>query len=81
MSPHPGAWTILDGVECKIWKAKIHSSLPSQNPGKLKMAGKSLIAEGKDGEIELLEVQMAGKKRMGARDFINGYKIRDWFLT
>jgi methionyl-tRNA formyltransferase len=27
--------------------------------------------------LELLEVQMAGKKRMSARDFVNGYRPRE----
>ncbi len=81
MSPYPGAWALLDGVECKIWKTNIFSSEHHQQPGSMNVKGKSLIVQATDGELELLEVQMAGKKRMSARDFINGYRIKDWFLT
>lgn len=81
MSPYPGAWALLDGVECKIWKSKLHTTAHQLNPGSMRVDGKSLIVQAIDGEIELLEVQMAGKKRMSARDFINGYRIKDWFLT
>lgn len=81
MSPYPGAWALLDGVECKIWKTNIFSSEHHQKPGSMRVKGKSLIVQATDGELELLEMQMAGKKRMCARDFINGYRIKDWFLT
>ena len=30
MSPYPGAWAILDGVECKIWKSVIYSAEQTQ---------------------------------------------------
>ena len=81
MSPYPGAWAILDGVECKIWKSVIYSAEQTQKPGRMSVKGKSLVIQATDGEIEVLEMQMAGKKKMSARDFINGYRIRDWFLT
>lgn len=81
MSPYPGAWTLLDGSECKIWKAKIYSSAKNANPGRIRVEHKSVIVQTDDGEIELLEIQMEGKKRMRARDFLNGYKIRNWYLT
>ena len=81
MSPFPGAWTILDGIELKIWRSRIHSSTHYDVPGMLKIKDKMLLVQTGQGELELLEVQMAGKRRMNARDFINGYKIRDWSLT
>ena len=81
MSPYPGAWAILDGVECKIWKSVIYSAEQIQKPGSMSVKGKSLVIQATDGEIEVLEMQIAGKKKMSARDFINGYRIKDWFLT
>jgi methionyl-tRNA formyltransferase len=81
MSPFPGAWTILDGIELKVWKSRIHSASEKDIPGKLRLKDKLLLVQTGQGELELLEVQMAGKRRMNARDFSNGYKIRDWSLT
>jgi methionyl-tRNA formyltransferase len=81
MSPHPGAWTTLDGIECKLWKARIYSSDRTAKPGTIRLEGKSLIVQVGDGEIEIVELQLAGKRKMKAQDFINGYKIRDWSLT
>lgn len=81
MAPFPGAWTTLDGVECKILKSQIHSFKGDSTPGKLSLEGKHLLASGQDGVLEIMEVQMAGKRKMTVTDFLNGYKIRDWSLT
>ncbi len=37
--------------------------------------GKSLFAGCKDGAIELLEIQLEGKKRMTAAAFLNGFAL------
>jgi len=81
MSPYPGAWTRLDDIECKIWKSEIFSSGTNSPAGTIRMEGKALVAATNDGEIKLMEIQPAGKKRMNVRDFVNGYTIRNWFLT
>ena len=81
MSPYPGAWSTLDGMEWKILKSAVYSSQKSKANGLLAYENKKLIAQASDGELEILEVQLAGKKRMTARDFINGYKIKDWTMT
>jgi methionyl-tRNA formyltransferase len=81
MSPYPGAWTILDGMELKIFKTSGSSDKVNGSHGLLVLENKKLLAQAKDGELEILEVQLAGKKRMSASDFINGYKIRNWNLT
>lgn len=81
MSPYPGAWTILDGTECKIWKASFYSSKVDSTPGTMRSQEKKLIVQAADGEVEFEEIQMAGKKRMKTQEFLNGYKIRNWSLT
>lgn len=80
MSPYPGAWTMLDGKELKIFKARKYSDLQTKPTGILTME-KKMIVQAKDGEIELTEVQQSGKKRMPAEEFIRGYKVKDWQLT
>jgi methionyl-tRNA formyltransferase len=81
MSPFPGAWSFLDGVPLKIWKSSIHSDSREANPGSIRISGKAMLVQAADGELELMEVQMAGKKRMTAREFLNGYPIKDWSMT
>jgi methionyl-tRNA formyltransferase len=72
---------LVDGIELKIWKSRVHSNSGNKGPGSIQKDGKSLIVHAQKGEIELLEVQMAGKKRMTARDFVNGYTFKNWSAT
>ncbi|MEP6647131.1 MAG: methionyl-tRNA formyltransferase, partial [Saprospiraceae bacterium] len=81
MSPYPGAWTVLDGKEWKIFQAEIYSEKNAATPGKLRLENKKLIAQALDGEVEILEVQLTGRKKMKTADFINGYQIKNWTLT
>jgi methionyl-tRNA formyltransferase len=43
-------------------------------PGELEVEAGSLFAGCATGALELLEVQVEGKKRMAARDFVHGYR-------
>ena len=78
LSPYPGAWTTLvspDGKETvlKIFKTK----RTSQKTGTL---GTTAVVERKpcistaDELLMIEELQLAGKKRMNGRDFLNGIK-------
>ena len=79
LSPIPGAWTTLvssDGKETmlKIYKSsKSELKRPSAAPGSIVIEGKTLFVACQDGELlQLEELQLAGKKRMSAKDFLNG---------
>ena len=78
LSPIPGAWTTLvasDDKETvlKIYRASKTSRSSSTEPGTIVIEGKSLFVACLNGELlQLEELQLAGKKRMQARDFLNG---------
>lgn len=79
LSPIPGAWTTLvasDDKETvlKIYRAsKTDLKRPSAEPGTIVIESKSLYVACLNGELlQLEEIQLAGKKRMTARDFLNG---------
>jgi len=69
--PWPGCYGSLRGQRFHIWKAKQADGL--FHAGKLHAIGKRLYAGCKEGAIELLEVQLEGKKRMTAAAFLNGF--------
>jgi methionyl-tRNA formyltransferase len=78
LSPVPGAWTTLiapDGKETvlKIYKSR-KTDRKGQGRGVLTTDGKALYISAGDALLEILELQLAGKKRMSARDFLNGMK-------
>ena len=79
LSPIPGAWTTLVASDNKETVLKIYKSSksevkkPSAAPGTIVVESKSLFVACLDGELlQLEEIQLAGKKRMQARDFLNG---------
>ena len=75
LSPYPGAWTVIDGKELKIFKCR-KTPGPNNHPGQIDTDNKSYLSiHTKTGRIEVLNLKMAGKKRMDVRDFLNGYKI------
>jgi methionyl-tRNA formyltransferase len=73
--PWPGAFTTLRGQPLHIWSAK--QAAGTLVPGQLRRDGDRLLVGCGDGAVELLEVQPQGKRRMAARDFVNGYKPQD----
>ncbi|MGN0221458.1 MAG: methionyl-tRNA formyltransferase [Prevotella sp.] len=83
LSPIPGAWTYFtepDGKQTvlKIYKTR-QTEMPvlGDAPGTLMVEKKKLYVATTDGWLELLELQLAGKKRMAAVDFINGMKDKE----
>ena len=72
--PWPGAYTTFRGRTLHVWKAKLaEQSLP---PATLHVVGDRLMAGcARNTAIELVEVQLEGKKRMPARDFVNGHHV------
>ena len=81
LSPVPGAWTTLiapDGKETvlKIYKTR-KTGMQGRGSGIVSCDGKSLYISAGDALLEIVELQLAGKKRMLARDFLNGIKNID----
>jgi len=86
LSPSPGAFTHLikpDGKshKVKIYKSKYKKSDSKCNPGKISITQKNeFLIDCSDGKISIIEIQLEGKKRIGAKDFLNGFPISDdWF--
>jgi len=71
MNPWPSAYTLLSGKTLKLWKVRAVEG--SGKAGSVIVIGKEsfTIACG-EGAIEVLEVQLEGKKRMSAGDFLKG---------
>ena len=78
LSPIPGAWTTLVDADGKKTVLKIYKTrktgIPGLSPGTITVDGKALCVSAQDELLEIVELQLAGKKRMAARDFLNGMK-------
>lgn len=78
LDPWPSAYTRIDDKTLKIWKAEIVSGEKEAAPGCIVKINKdSIWVQTGDGILSLLEVQLAGKKRMAAESFLNGYTVEE----
>ncbi len=76
LAPHPGAWTTFEGKNLKIFKTQKLETVHSETPGSWETDGKKRLRfAAKDGWLEVLELQIEGKRRMSATDFLNGHKL------
>ncbi len=76
LSPYPTAFTtVFDGKEklgLKIFRALKRRDFASSEPGSIKIERDTLSIACSDGWLQILELQMAGKKRMKTEDFLRG---------
>ena len=73
--PWPGAYTSFRRRNLHVWKAAPAGQ--SLHPAQLHHEAERLfVGCGGNTAIELLQIQLEGKKRMPARDFVNGYRVK-----
>ena len=78
LSPYPGAWTTYNrkgkDTVLKIFKTAKTQRKATGEPGSMQVDGGKLYANCADGQLQVLELQQSGKRRMQAADFINGWQ-------
>ncbi|MDE3195307.1 MAG: methionyl-tRNA formyltransferase [Acidobacteriota bacterium] len=73
--PWPGAHTQFRGQSIHLWRSRLAEQRWSLPPGAL-IHENGVFAMGGDGaSLELLEVQLEGRKRMPAEVFANGHRL------
>lgn len=84
LSPYPAAWTTLvvgdKRTDLKIYEAKkIEDDKKTSTPvGTLLTDGKSYLrVQLADGLLDIVTLQLSGKKRMNVSAFLNGFKIEE----
>jgi methionyl-tRNA formyltransferase len=75
--PWPGAYTRFRGQTLHIWKSQLRDAAAG-SPGLVRRIGKSLQVVCGDGiALELLELQLEGKKRISGEAFANGQRLQE----
>lgn len=82
LSPYPAAWTRWTNTKgesrvVKVYKTQFNP-VSTENTGELSADKQSIRVNCADGELVILELQMEGKKRMSAKDWLVGNQISDW---
>jgi len=76
LSPYPAAFTQLDGKLLKIFKAEVQAQIDLPSAGLYQSDGKTFLRfAATDGWLNLKEIQLEGKKRMGIEDFLRGHRF------
>ncbi len=82
LNPWPSAYTFLNGTNLKIWQAdvievdKIENNIKEGKAGEIAEVTKdSILVQTGDDYLKLLEIQLAGKKKMKTEDFLRGNKV------
>ena len=76
LDPQPGAFTLLEGQNLKIFKSRIVQGDETGRPGEITaILPVGFIVKTGEGSLEILEVQRAGKKRIEAGAFLKGSNL------
>ena len=77
MDAVPGAWSVLEGKNVKLFRPRVLADVADElatEPGTVLAIdpAEGVLVATPNGGVLVVEVQPAGKKRMQARDWING---------
>lgn len=76
LSNWPNVYCTWKGKTLKVWRARVIGEDSGYAPGTVSTVGKkSFCVQTGRGQLELLEVQPEGKKRMDAVSFLNGNRL------
>lgn len=80
LSPYPAAWNSIDKdgkeLQIKIFETELpDSGKRNRNPGRVETNGGRMFVDCADGRLEVLSLQLSGKKRMGVAEFLRGFDL------
>ena len=80
LSPYPVAWSTFVNSEdegtMKIYRTAMEKARHNHRIGELISDGHTLKVAVQDGYVHLLEIQLPGKRKMAAKDLLNGYQFK-----
>ena len=71
----PVAQTLYHGKVLRVWKAKVAEDENKLPPGTVIQQGKRMSVTTGEGVLDLLEIQLPGKKRMDILAFLNAHDV------
>ena len=85
LDPWPSAWTYLNGKQLKIWKTRVCPAGPDEaagcSPGTVVEVDKeSFTVQTGEGTLQILALQLEGKKRMDTAAFLRGARVEEGMI-
>tara|TARA_B100001109_G_scaffold255398_1_gene258250 strand:+ start:1794 stop:2759 length:966 start_codon:yes stop_codon:yes gene_type:complete len=84
LSPYPTAWSKIIELESneqsslKIFNCLISNDTIELKPGEVKVLDKRILIGTKSKPLEITDLQLAGKKRMLAKELLNGFDLSNY---
>lgn len=75
LMPEPGASFIINDTTIKVFNIEKSDIIKEMDTGSVYLTNRNLYVKTKDSILEILEIQVPGKRRMAVRDFLNGQSI------
>ncbi|MGN6508905.1 MAG: methionyl-tRNA formyltransferase [Chitinophaga sp.] len=76
LSPYPAAFTALQGKTLKLYKAAMEPAAHTHAPGSVHSDKKTYLKfAAPGGYLNLMELQLEGKKKMGVEEFLRGFRF------
>lgn len=76
LSPHPGAFTLLNGKTVKIYRCTKEEVEPAIHAGEFETDKKTFLKFAcSDGYIQVKALQLEGKRKMTVDEFLRGYRF------
>ena len=76
LNPWPSAYTCLHGKTLKIWDGDVLEREYGVEPGTVAEVAKDrLVVQTGQGSLAIRSLQLEGKRRMDAGDFLRGYAV------
>lgn len=76
LSPYPAAWSELEGKTMKVYQVEKSDTDIKKQPGEFESDGKTYLkVKVQDGTLDILDLQLEGKRRMPIEDFLRGYQF------
>lgn len=73
----PSAYTKFNNKTLKIWEANVINQNSNEKCGTIvNLTKDSIIVQTKDGQLEITQLQLEGKKRMNTSEFLKGHEIK-----
>ena len=75
LSPHPAAWTMLDGMEMKILESRVAEEDSQGEPGRVVATSPDLRVSCGHGSLVLRMIKPEGRKAMSAEEYLRGHRL------
>jgi methionyl-tRNA formyltransferase len=77
LQPWPGAYTTFRGQTLHVWRAGVRNQGSGVRDAGSILSLRPFVVQCGEGALELLEVQLEGRKRISASDFVNGQRVTE----